>query len=53
MLKAEKSILSRVRKKIKKRISFLESKEIIIEPMSSYDKVGILGGAALAKRELK
>ena len=53
LLKAEKSILSRVRKKIKKRISFLESKEIIIEPMSSYDKVGILGGAALAKRELK
>ena len=52
LLKAEKSILSRVRKKIKKRISFLESKEIIIEPMSSYDKVGILGGAALAKREL-
>ena len=52
LLKAEKSILSRVRKKIKKRISFLESKEIIIEPMSSYDKVGILGGAALAKRDL-
>ena len=52
LLKAEKSILSRVRKKIKKRISFLESKEIIIEPMSSYDKVGILGGAALAKRNL-
>ena len=52
LLKAEKSILSRVRKKIKKRISFLESKEIIIEPMSPYDKVGILGGAALAKREL-
>ena len=52
LLKAEKSILSRVRKKIKKRIYFLESKEIIIEPMSSYDKVGILGGAALAKREL-
>lgn len=52
LLKAEKSVLSRVRKKIKKRISFLESKEIIIEPMSSYDKVGILGGAALAKREL-
>ena len=52
LLKAEKSILSRVRKKIKKRICFLESKEIIIEPMSSYDKVGILGGAALAKREL-
>ena len=52
LLKAEKSILSRVRKKIKKSISFLESKEIIIEPMSSYDKVGILGGAALAKREL-
>ena len=52
LLKAEKSVLSRVRKKIKKRIYFLESKEIIIEPMSSYDKVGILGGAALAKREL-
>ena len=35
-----------------KRVGFLNDKEIIIEPMSSYEKVGILGGAALAKMEL-
>tara|TARA_B100000959_G_C14928983_1_gene602736 strand:+ start:368 stop:1321 length:954 start_codon:yes stop_codon:yes gene_type:complete len=52
LLKADKNILSRVKKNIKNRIDFLNEKEIIIEPMSHYDGVGILGGAALAKREL-
>ena len=52
LLKAEKNILSRIRKRIRKRIGFLDGKEVVVEPMSSYDEVGILGGAALAKREL-
>ena len=52
LLKAEKNILSRIRKRIRKRIGFLDGKEVVVEPMSSYDEVGILGGAALAKKEL-
>ena len=52
LINAEKDILSRVKKNIMKRVGFLSDKEIIIEPMSSYEKVGILGGAALAKMEL-
>jgi len=52
LLNADKKILSRVKKNIIKRIDFLNEKEIIVEPMSHYHKVGILGGAALAKTEL-
>ena len=52
LLDAGKGVLTRVREKIIKRIDFLNNKEIIIERMSSYEKVGIIGGAALAKMEL-
>ena len=52
LLNAGKGVLTRVREKIIKRIDFLNNKEIIIERMSSYEEVGIIGGAALAKMEL-